>query len=166
MVEECIPAAVNRRTCWILRGLPGVGKTAVARQLFRMLNPVTYVSLDEIRDNKGYVNDWEKIKENMEADVELMKYEFNHALEAGDHIILDNTHSRIWEYEWAEILAKEHDYMVLVIEVQAPLLDCWRRTTHAIPWNKFMEMYDRWELPRAKDFRKLMGIIAGVIKGK
>lgn len=134
------------KTAWILRGPPGSGKTTVGRRLERVMVPNVYVSLDQIRKEKGYDLDWGKMVANMKADVDEMKRKFREACEEsiGD-VILDNVHSRLWEYEWAVKTAQEFGYLAHVIEVQADIPTCWERQRHGVPWDKLMEIFERWE---------------------
>jgi hypothetical protein len=100
--------------------------------------------MDDYRVNAAgtYVFDPAMIK----ADVSRMKTQFREALMDGVYdVILDNVHSRLWEYEWALGLAKEHGYVIHVIEVQADLMTCWSRQTHTVPWDKLLEIFKRWE---------------------
>lgn len=139
---------LHTRTCFILRGMPGSGKTTLALTLVASLQPtlVTHISLDLIRARKGYVNNRELALANMDADVSQMKNDFKDAVQNGiSYVILDNVHLRWLEYEWAWVLATESGYIVHILELQAPLLTCWGRRQHQITWEEFVEMANTWE---------------------
>jgi predicted kinase len=154
---------MDSKTCWIFRGPPGSGKTTASKKMLDLMSTSTtvagsyaYISLDAIREKKGYVNDWEQIKVNMRVDVAEMEKTFEHALLSKfEHVILDNVHSRKWEYEWAVGMAEKHGYVVHVIEVQADVFTCAKRQTHPVPAEQLLGIFDRWEseikVPDVKD---------------
>jgi tRNA uridine 5-carbamoylmethylation protein Kti12 len=142
------------KTCWIFRGPPGSGKTTAAKKLFDLLRTAgpteggfVYLSMDDYcTDEEGnYKFDPSKIGEN----VKRLKDEFDAAVFGLKHtnIIVDNTHSRYWEYGWAIDKAEAAGYQVHVLEVQADMFVCAKRQKHPVPLEKLVEMFSRWESP-------------------
>lgn len=139
----------QERTLVILRGLPGAGKSEVARFLTRLAGaeprPANYFNMDQIRiEQFGGVYD----PRDNEAVVDLLRKQLTAAMEAGaPWLILDNTHSRLWEYAWAIKKAERYGYRVHVLEVQTDIYTCAARQTHGVPTEKIFDMADRWERP-------------------
>jgi len=138
----------------ILRAPPGAGKTTFASFLREMIKhtqiTTTYVSMDAIRESEGRKFSYT----NLQEDVRKMDRMFDAAVEGGINIIiLDNTHSREWEYARKKDKAERYGYTVFLIEVQSDFWTCLRRQKHGVPFYKMQEMFDRWESPirRGKD---------------
>lgn len=131
---------------FILRGLPGSGKSFLAYVLEGYFSrDATVISLDKFRVVEGkYVFDAEREPEV----VRQYHAAVNDAVLAGDDpIVLDNTHSREWEFAKAKELAEKHGYTVFVLEVQADFWECVDRGEKPVPLGKMMDMSERWESP-------------------
>lgn len=159
-------SSLGTRTVWILRGPPGSGKTTVGERLSKVFVPNIYISMDRYRlDEKG-IYKFDPSKVGQEA--ARMKDEFRSALfKQTNNIILDNVHSRLWEYDWAVNMASGAGYTVHVIEVQSDLLTCWGRHLHTLPWDKFLEIFKRWETPvRFPTMTDMLRIVADLMVSK
>jgi len=151
----------DRKTVIILRGAPGSGKSAVADLLERVAE-ASVVSMDRFRtDVRGnYHFDYSKLDE----EALQMKTDFGLLLESEvPLIVLDNTHSRTWEYRWAITLAERKGYVVHVVEVQASFWTCLSRQTHNVPTAKVREIFDRWETPMDSTLEDRMGGLEEVV---
>ena len=157
------PMKLDTKTCYIFRGPPGSGKTTVAERLTKTLPGLVYISMDRYRtDEKGnYHFDPSKVAE----DVKRMKEEFYQAVFRGElNVVLDNVHSRYWEYGWAAKQAYDFGYIVHVVEVQADLMTCFHRQRHPVPWDKLVEIFERWETTvRMPDIKDILGIMTKII---
>lgn len=139
-----VPIKLGQKTCYIFRGPPGSGKTTVAKRFAKVFTPSVYICMDDYRMVDGiYKFDPSKVQD----DVKRMKDEFYTAINIGDDVILDNVHSREWEYGWAVRAAENRGYVVHVLEVQADILECSRRQQHPVPFDKLVEIFKRWETP-------------------
>lgn len=159
-MEQMDIIKLGTKTVWIFRGPPGSGKTSAAKRLEKVFAPrVAYISMDDYRTDEdgNYKFDPSKVP----AEVKRMKDSFVEVLKAGiEDVILDNVHSRAWEYEWAMRVAADFNYVVHVLEVQADLLKCWERQTHPVPWDKFVDIFKRWETPvKLPDLMDLLRIV-------
>lgn len=128
----------------ILRGLPGAGKSTLASFLSRHILPSTVIGLDHFRVVDGiYAFDPDREREVVSGYNEAVRL----AVERGDpFVVLDNVHSRFWEYAETACLGKRYGYKVFVLEVQSPLETCLTRTVHPISPEKVREIAERWEM--------------------
>ena len=110
---------------------------------FRASDTPRVLSLDSYRMVEGrYVFDPAREREGVakyHCDVEL-------ACEQGEpFIILDNVHSRFWEFERTRSLGEKYGYQIFVVEVQADFWTCLGRMVHPVPPIKLKEIFERWE---------------------
>ena len=130
-----------KKTVMILRGMPGSGKSEVAKQLKEAAG-ATVVSLDDFRIVDG---EYKFIPAREREVVAAYKDAFQAALDREDgFIVVDNCNSREWEFvqEWSK--AEDRGYMVHIIEVQAEIEECLERQSHPIPVDKMQEIFSRW----------------------
>ncbi|XP_038674354.1 NEDD4-binding protein 2-like 1 isoform X2 [Scyliorhinus canicula] len=140
-------AARGRKRLYLLRGLPGSGKTTLARQLKNQFRGGVILSTDDyfIRQDGSYF--FEKYLLN-EA------HEWNHerartAMRQGKSpIIIDNTNIEAWEMKPYVNMAREHGYEVTFQEPHTS----WKfdignltRNTHGVPRKKIEQMKERYE---------------------
>ena len=147
------------RTVIIMRGLPGSGKSTVAK-LFRDKAEAFIVSMDDFwtRDGKPYKFDKERINEA----VQWTHDRFTQFIENdADLIIVDNTNTQQWEYKWFKTQAEEMGYIVHLLEVQRPILECHAACRHLVPFSKLFEMAERFERPAAA---KLENYVYGLLE--
>jgi predicted kinase len=132
-----------KKTLIILRGLPGSGKTTFSNFLGTLYKDAHVISLDDFRIVDGeYVFDVKREREVVEA----YKTSVLNAFKIGaDCVILDNTHSRLWEFNHWVRVAEHHKYSVFVLDVEESLEVCLLRGTHSVPEEKVREMSKRWE---------------------
>lgn len=133
-----------KKTVYILRGLPGSGKSTVAKALGGLV-----CSTDDFRyDEKGnYVFDPDKNEEHHRQNFER----FKRGLELGvDRIVVDNTNTRRWEYEHYEAAAIEAGYEVHILTVGNPksaveIAKSAARNVHRVPLETVKRMAVRFE---------------------
>lgn len=129
----------------IMRGIPGSGKTTHAQSLLDLYRriPREIVSADHffIDDEGVYKFDPSSIKDAHSACFN----NFLFFLGIGRNIIVDNTNTRIWEFERYIEKAKEHDAMIRIVRMDTPLDVCLSRQTHGVPEDKVRQMYERFE---------------------
>lgn len=138
--------------CYIFRGLPGSGKSYLAEKL-RVLLDATIVSADLFfgRYNGGKYD----ASQLCLAHAYCMT-DFSLALRRGQAVIVDNTGSRIWEYNKYAQMATAYGYEVRIIEMVhesfEDLVRFHQRNQHDVSWPKMLTMAMRWQ----EDFRALI----------
>lgn len=120
------------KTCIILRGLPGSGKSSFAR-FIRDSDP--HRCLVEIVSADDYFTDIEG-----NYNFEIGKLDEAHAWCAArahaefadntDIVIIDNTNCRVEEFNWYKETAEEHGYQVFVVLVEN---HHGNKSIHAVP---------------------------------
>jgi len=140
----------------VMRGLSGSGKTFYVATHFPGATPFKWapegwnlvvISTDHFwKSNGGKVPfDFSRIGEaHSDAHVNLLK-----AMQGGaDHIILDNTNTRLWEFALARELAKQFGYEVqVVILFDAGLTDeeLFERNRNDVPLAVIQKQRRLWE---------------------
>ena len=101
---------------FILRGLPGTGKTTLALFLSEVLPNSVIISADDFftNDNGEYNFEKEKIQEAHKETFELFK---NHITAKKSTIIVDNTNIKAYHFYHYIDYAQRYDYRVSVITI-------------------------------------------------
>lgn len=139
------------RVCIILRGLPGSGKSSLAKQILEdtvkgdAKNHIISADNFFIRGEK-YVYDPAKISEaHQYANTTFCQF----ASEGKSPLIVDNTHRQYWEMYHYLSVAIQYDYHIELMEPATP----WKfnasklsqKNTHGVPLNKIEKMRDDYE---------------------
>jgi hypothetical protein len=101
------------------------------------------ISLDTFR----FVDGKYKFDVSREREVIAQYHEaVERACKSGEEfIVLDNVHSRFWEFERTKKMAEAAGYRIFVVEVQADFWTCLDRMVHPVPFDKLKEIFERWE---------------------
>lgn len=119
-------------TLYLIRGVPGSGKTTLARAMADALHAF-HVETDQFFETpEGYRFDPEKIKAAHEWCQSTVKDRLN----AGDAVIVSNTFTRIWEMQFYLDLG----FPVVVLECKGT----WN-SVHPVPVEAIQKMRGRWE---------------------
>ncbi len=139
------------KICYILRGLPGTGKSMLARTMGMGWGYAKTFSTDDyFMVNGEYQFDPSKLGEyhqkNLNAADDYMK-DFK---DSSNSImcIIDNTNTQHWEYEKYIQSAENNGFMVQVISIDwdakaIPLYA--ERNSHGVPVEAIYRMAARWE---------------------
>jgi hypothetical protein len=104
---------MNQKTLYILRGIPGSGKTTLARQMATEKN-IRLVEIDQFLEVDGvFVYDRNKIS----AGIDWCHEQVAHEMAAGRSVIVANTHRR-----WREM----RDYVSVALELgfEVQIIQC------------------------------------------
>jgi len=143
----------NKKIMYILRGLPGSGKSYLAKTINETYNHqgVILSTDDFFIENGVYKYDPEKIGEAHKFNQDRCK---EHCRKGTTPIIIDNTNVKRWE---AKIYVEYAMYYNYDIEIREPDTPWWKRKNakilakknqHGVPIEKIQKMLDRWD----KDF--------------
>ena len=130
---------------YILRGLPGQGKSTVAQDLGGEV-----VSADDyfVVDGK-YEFDATKLKEAHKYARELFQIHLDNAVEK---IVVDNTNTQEWEFKDYKEKALERDYKVIELIVGTRNVDeSVERNTHNVPRTVIRKMAKRFDFPEVEE---------------
>jgi predicted kinase len=122
------------KTLYIIRGLPGSGKTTLAREL----NACVCEADDYFMDQDDYIFDATKLSQAHEWCRNSVKTAM---LEGYNNIAVSNTFSRKWEFQPYIDLAKEYGYRVTEITLSGEL----HENIHNVPAEAIEAMRQRWE---------------------
>ena len=128
------------KTVWILRGIPGCGKTTVAEKLSEQLNGV-HVEADMYFSRNGeYIFDPSKLKQAHEWCFSTFKQYIDTSCE---NIIVSNTSTMYWEFERYKQHAEENGYMVHVL-----ICENYHNgeNEHKVPIDKIVAMKNRFSI--------------------
>lgn len=147
------------RVCFIMRGLPGSGKSFEARLLALRFAAVV-CSADDFRyDAEG--NYIFIAKDNALAHARCY-LKFAEAIQAGHNVVVDNTNIRRWEFEKYMDLAKKAGYSVTILAPPTPwawdVKECARRTVHGVPEDVIARMLQNFQGNTYQDDVKAVAI--------
>jgi len=136
-------------TCFIMRGLPGAGKSTLASRL-----GASIVSNDKFfTDENG---EYKFNKDAISSAVAQCKTEFSYLLDYQQDVVVDNCNSRHWEYEWFVEKAEKAGYEVRVIEIlcrnEEELRKMHERCIHNVPWEYMKTVLERWEVDERAEY--------------
>ena len=144
------------KICYILRGLPGTGKSELAQSLMSGAFPSGFGAIFSTDDRFMVDGEYQfnpadlplNHAENLRLATEWMKTHSQVISKA--HCIIDNTNTQSWEYEKYVEAAKENGCMVQVITVEWNIDDIplyAKRNSHGVPEEAIYRMAERWEYP-------------------
>ncbi|MFO1342160.1 MAG: AAA family ATPase [Burkholderiales bacterium] len=137
--------------CVLLRGLPGSGKSTLAQRLvrdhgFRHFEADQHFMVDGVyRFDPARVADAHAI----------VARDSLAALQAGDRVVVANTHVRLWELAAAVGAARLSGHPFCVVECSGQ----WGNV-HAVPADAIQRMRERWE-PLPAEFGVISFMFAG-----
>jgi len=140
------------RYCFILRGLPGAGKTLLATKLVAQYDALVF-SANHYFMLDGVFRYERKLVPKAHSDC-WGKFLFAVA-KSTNSVVVDNSASQLWEYEKYVRFAELHEMTIHTIEIrcddEATLALFHGRNIHDVPLYAVQRMKARWERdPRAE----------------
>jgi predicted kinase len=123
----------------IIRGLPGSGKTTLAKIIRRknLTTPADHFEADMFFERSGeYVYDQNLLPRAHKWCQDKTKA----AMSLGRDVVVSNTFTRLWEMAPYMDLATEHGYKLNIIECKGTF-----QNIHGVPEAVISKMKDRWE---------------------
>ena len=127
---------------YIMRGIPGSGKSTMARKLAGSTGKI-HSTDDYFMKNGEYVFEPKDLRRNHQLNFEAFKADL--ALGVSP-VIVDNTNTQRWEFQNYVEAAEAAGYEVEVVNI--PHIDpklAAQRNTHGVPEEAIRRMLSRWE---------------------
>jgi len=140
---------MSKRIAYILRGLPGSGKSTIARELAAKADAVICSTDNYFYDADG---NYTFAPDLLSVNHKKNKEEFERACKLGREVVIcDNTNTRKWEYDYYVKVAEQYGYQVHILIVGNPkdpahVEECIKRNIHGVPAETIRRMSDRFEL--------------------
>ena len=134
----------NKNIVFILRGLPGSGKSIVANKLAESSKSSIIHSTDDYHiKNNEYVFDGSRVKEYHRMNLEA----FTTSCEQGTEIVVcDNTNVLRNHYKEYKEVAEKNNYIVIIIVVdEFRVKECKKREKHDIPLKILEDMKKQFQ---------------------
>mmetsp|Transcript_12638 Transcript_12638/g.11186 ORF Transcript_12638/g.11186 Transcript_12638/m.11186 type:complete len:142 (+) Transcript_12638:32-457(+) len=136
-----VPSAF--KFCFIMRGIPGSGKSTVAKKIAGEEGVIHSTDNYFVNEEGEYVFDGSKIKRNHEKNYSA----FVQSIEDGQEtVIVDNTNTQEFEYKKYATYATEAGYVVSYVTI--PFIsaeEAAERNTHGVPAEAIERMMKRWK---------------------
>jgi tRNA uridine 5-carbamoylmethylation protein Kti12 len=143
LVEGLIGGIVKK--CFIMRGLPGSGKSTVAKDLAGE-NGLIFSTDNFFMKDGVYCFDPSLLGKNHALNFEAFS---KAVIDGAEIVVVDNTNIARWEYEKYFHLAIKNGYHVSVVTVGNFGVDSARvyfgRNAHGVPWAAYERMIARFE---------------------
>ncbi|XP_055294651.1 NEDD4-binding protein 2-like 1 [Moschus berezovskii] len=137
-----------RKHLYLLRGLPGWGKTTLARQLQHDFPRALIFSTDDFffREDGAYEFNPDFLEEAHEWNQKRARKAMRNGISP---IIIDNTNLHAWEMKPYAVMALENNYEVIFREPDTRwkfnIQELARRNIHGVPREKIHRMKERYE---------------------
>jgi predicted kinase len=130
------------KTVYIMRGIPGSGKSTEARQLAGS-GGVIHSTDDYFMSDGEYRFNVTDLPANHAKNFSSFTNSLRHGVSP---IVVDNTNTKTWEYSRYVQQAKKFGYAVEIVEMPiiSPELAA-SRNTHGVPRDVIAQMINRWQ---------------------
>lgn len=135
------------KECFIMRGLPGSGKsTFIKNELLPLHGKLVVCSADDYF--LGPDGRYHFIKQDIGKAHKTCFAKFVHSIQmACPFVVVDNTNTTALEIEGYRRFADLHEYIVTILYVDAPFVKCMARQKHNVPFPTMHRMYHNLQQP-------------------
>jgi len=137
------------KTCYVLRGLPGSGKTTWAEtkadEFKRQGHTVSILSADIWRQNSDGVLVYDRTKLKSGHMNCLSHFIETVRMGAIPIVIVDNCNIWTWEYTHYLRIAEVYGYELAIMELTPPVKTCLERNIHHYPENEVRRLEATWD---------------------
>ena len=150
--EKDLDSGRTAGTVYILRGLPGSGKSFLTQRLKQQVSgrPFKVCSADDYFETKGTAAEYDFHAEKLDAAHQHCLDTFLEAIRSGaSTVVVDNTHVQRWEYSVYVRLAQLFGYGLRILEIPCPDVAMAKvfaaRCQHKVLTPTVLRMHERWE---------------------
>ena len=138
------PELVGQKVVYIMRGVPGSGKSTIAAEMARTFDGKVHSTDEYFTDESGqYSFDRSRIKEAHQKNFEAFQTSLQQELPV---VIVDNTNIKRWEFENYVKIAQESGYAIREINAPTPELEeALARNLHGVPEEAIRRMLEGFE---------------------
>ncbi|MEK7390532.1 MAG: AAA family ATPase [Patescibacteria group bacterium] len=131
------------KVVYIMRGVPGSGKTTIARMLAGTTGRIHSTDDFFIGADGKYCFNPRELEGNHRRNFEAFCRSLDEGVPA---VICDNTNVRRWQFEPHVRAARQRGYLMAIVAMPHPTVDeAVRRNTHGVPAGAIQGMLCEWE---------------------
>ncbi len=138
------PEIIGQKIVYIMRGVPGSGKSTIAQEVAQDFNGSVHSTDDFFIEQDGSYNfDRTKLGEAHQSNLEAFGASLEQELPV---VIVDNTNIKRWEFEKYVKLAEQRGYVIREVRAPTPELDeALARNLHGVPEETIKRMLAGFE---------------------
>lgn len=132
---------------FIMRGLPGTGKTTFAKTTFRKGTPIFSADSYFTGPTGWYMYDPAKVPAAHASCLRNTLAALIRIKGENSVVVVDNTNTMVWEFAAYVSLGQAYGWQVQIVQMPVPasLHELAERNVHSIPYERIQKMHERFE---------------------